>query len=310
MSRTLSFNLATVDLDGVMSAALEMEGNYWPLLALRDYGFVVPPLSMKELIEDWPASFAVLNELAHTIATDADLARLKLSPSGQRLALAIQHPSKLIAVGANYLSHLKEMGLPQEKWPLMPFFFVPPTTTMLGTGGFVRMPRDTHKLDWEIELAVVIGKRMSNVDLDEAMDGIAGYAVGVDLSARDLFRPALSPTQVDVARAKGQDTMKPFGPFITPAAFITNPHDLAMRLTVNGRVRQESRTSEMMYRIDEQISIISQFTTLEPGDVLFTGTPAGSATVDGYFLAPGDRIIAEIEGIGKLNVQIASARPA
>lgn len=262
---------------------------------------------MKKLLEDWPASFAALHTLAQKIATNADIARLKLSPSGKHLALAIQHPSKLIAVGANYVSHLQEMGLPQDKWPLMPFFFVPPTTTMLGTGSTVRMPHGTQKLDWEIELAVVIGKRMSNINREDAMGGIAGYAVGIDLSARDLFRPTLSPTQVDIARAKGQDTMKPFGPFITPAAFIAEPHNLAMQLTVNGNVRQQSRTSEMLYRIDEQISIISQFTTLEPGDVLFTGTPAGSATINGNFLAPGDRILAEIEGIGKLDVQITAA---
>jgi len=288
--------------------AIEIDGAYWPLDSLRRRGLRVPSLHVKELLLDWGANFAALQDLARQILTDAGLKELRFPQGLRHLELAIQYPNKVIAVGANYLSHLVEMGLPTGKWPLMPFFFVPPTTSMTGSGKFVLLPRDTKKLDWEIELAVVVGSRLSCVGREEALSAIAGYSVAIDLSARDLARPAQSPTLVDLARAKGQDTMKPFGPHITPAAFISDPHNLRMRLAVNGQVRQDGRTSDMMYRIDEQLSIISQFVTLEPGDVVLTGTPAGSATVRGDFLQAGDRIVAEIEGIGQLEVEVTDDR--
>jgi 2-keto-4-pentenoate hydratase/2-oxohepta-3-ene-1,7-dioic acid hydratase in catechol pathway len=187
----------------------------------------------------------------------------------------------------------------------MPFFFKPPTTTMVGPGRTVVVPTDTSQFDWEIELAVVIGRRLSHATEAEARRAIAGYSVGLDLSARDLTTPPDSPIQVDLARGKCQDTMSPMGPHIRPAAFVPDPQSLRLRLSVNGVVRQDASTSEMLYSIEEQISIISRFVTLEPGDVVFTGSPAGSAKAHGVaFLKAGDEIAAEIEGVGLLEVAV------
>jgi len=151
----------------------------------------------------------------------------------------------------------------------------------------------------------VIGARMREVDRAAAMAGIAGYSVSIDLSARDLIRLD-NPMQIDLVRGKAQDTMAPVGPYVVPAPFVRDPHALRLHLTVNGKTMQDGSTANMLYRIDEQISEISNFITLEPGDVLMTGSPSGSGGMHGQFLRPGDRIRAEIEEVGCLEVEITT----
>ncbi|MDB5875438.1 MAG: fumarylacetoacetate hydrolase family protein 10 [Ramlibacter sp.] len=300
----MKFGLATV-LDQRPVAALEVDGKYWSLEMLRGKGLDVPPgAGVKELLADWPAAFDRLAALADACADPrSDLPSLR--DGGARLQLPIQYPNKLIAVGANYSGHLAEMGLPVVRWNPMPFFFKPPTTSMVGPGRTVVIPTDTNEFDWEIELAVVIGKRLSHATEDEARRGIAGYSVGLDLSARELILPPGSAMHVDLARGKSQDTMSPMGPHIRPAAFVPDPQRLRLRLSVNGVVRQDASTSEMLYSVYEQLSIISRFVTLEPGDVVFTGSPAGSAKSHGVpYLKAGDEIAAEIEGVGLLEVAV------
>ncbi|HVZ45733.1 MAG TPA: fumarylacetoacetate hydrolase family protein [Ramlibacter sp.] len=286
-------------------AALEIDGMYWSLEALRARGQDVPRgRSVKELICEGEAAFDRLQALAIACA-DPRSGLPHLADAKSHLQLPILYPNKLIAVGANYSGHLAEMGLPIARWEPMPFFFKPPTTSMVGPGRTVVVPTDTSEFDWEIELAVVVGKRLSHASEAQARRAIAGYSVGLDLSARELIKPAGSAMPVDLARGKSQDTMSPMGPYIRPAAFVPDPHALRLSLRVNGVVRQDASTREMLYSIEEQLAIISRFVTLEPGDVVFTGSPAGSAKSHGVpFLQAGDEIAAEIEGVGLLEVTV------
>ncbi|KAL7963779.1 fumarylacetoacetate hydrolase [Trichoderma compactum] len=206
-----------------------------------------------------------LPSLKHTTEGQNVSGGSKINLDNAQLLTPIISPNKLVAVGANYTGHLKEMGLTAEKWASMPFFIRPPTTSLVGPG-----------------------------KTEEAAEGIAGYSIGLDLSCRDLI-PAGNELQVDLMRGIAQDTMAPCGPFIVPAKFLPDTSDLRIRLFVNDKPMMDSSTSEMMYKCDEQLSIISSYMTLEPGDVVFTGSPSGSAHVQ-------DRILAEIEGIGRLDV--------
>jgi 2-keto-4-pentenoate hydratase/2-oxohepta-3-ene-1,7-dioic acid hydratase in catechol pathway len=299
----MNFGLATL-IGQQALAALEINSRFWPLDRLRNAGLDVPALEVKEIFEDWFRNLPRLELLAQRCADDNSLSSLSIGAGEARLGIALQYPNKVIAVGANYAGHLVEMGLPAARWDPLPFFFKPPTTTMVGPGMTIVQPKTTRQLDWEIELAVVIGRRLTDATREEAWAAIAGYSIGLDLSARDLIPQPHSAVKIDLMRGKCQDTMCPFGPVIRPAQFVTDPHNLRLKLSVNGVIRQDASTSEMLYRIDEQLSIISQFVTLEPGDVILTGAPAGSGAAHGVFLKPGDLIEASIEQIGTLEVGV------
>src|SRR5260370_11100629 len=144
----------------------------------------------------------------------------------------------------------------------------------------VRIRKATDQFDWECELAVVVGKRLRDGGRDEASAAVAGYAIGLDRSCRDLMWVD-NDLQVDLVRGKAQDTMAPCGPAITPAKFVKDPTNLRIQLYVNDEKMMDGSTSEMIYKIDEQLSIISHFITLQPGDLLFTGSPSGSAREHG-----------------------------
>ncbi len=298
----MAFSLATVILDRGRVGAVETGGVFWSLDRLVAAGAKLGATSVKGLLENWTHSFAQLEQIATDCAGGIYGAELSIPRSAVRLDTPVRFPNKLIAVGANYASHLSEMGLKVAKWSPMPFFLMSPTTCLVGPGRTVRMPRDSNQLDWEIELAVIIGDRLVDASPARALSAIAGYSIGLDLTARDLVSPKDQPA--DFVRGKGQDTMAPCGPSMLPAQFVRDPHDLRLTLDVNGRRYQDGSTSEMIYRIDEQISIVSRFVTIEPGDIFFTGTPAGTGKKHGVFLKPGDRIRGEIGPIGMLEIEV------
>jgi 2-keto-4-pentenoate hydratase/2-oxohepta-3-ene-1,7-dioic acid hydratase in catechol pathway len=161
--------------------------------------------------------------------------------------------------------------------------------------------------DWEVELAAVIGKRSKRLTMANALDAVAGWTIGIDLSARDLNQAPNTFYKLDWVAGKGQDTCCPLGPRLVPAAFIKNPQDLALKLSVNGEVKQDARTSGMIFDLREQLVTLSAIMTLDPGDVILTGTPAGVGFPKKTFLKVGDKIDAEIESIGKLSVEIGEA---
>lgn len=298
----MTFSLATILQDQGDIGAIAIGDQLWPLDTLVAEKADLGATSVKGLLECWPISLPRLEKVALDCAA-GKYASLSVPRTSAKLATPIKYPNKLIAIGANYASHLSEMGMPVAKWSPMPFFIMSPTTCMVGPGKTVRMPRDSQQLDWEIELAVVVGERLVDATPEQAWRAIAGYSIGLDLTARDLLSPKGQPS--DFVRGKGQDTMAPFGPSVLPARFVADPHDLRLTLDVNGRRFQDGSTSEMIYRIEEQLSIVSRFVTIEPGDVFFTGTPAGTGKKHGVFLKPGDTIRAEIDPIGTLEVTVA-----
>ena len=298
------FTLATLRLGAVQFPAIGVGDAFWPLAAARPAGFAGLDTDIKGVLVDWAVAFPVLTDFAAACAAGRVPKSSAIAASAADFALPVQFPNKLIAVGANYADHLKEMNAEIAKTEHPVMFIKPPTTAMVGPGK-VYIPAGCTQFDWEVELAVIIGKRMRKVPRSEAMDGVAGYSVSVDYTARDFFFPKDYFFKADFLRGKGQDGTNPLGPVIVPAAFIRDPHDLRITLSVNGVMKQNASTGGMIYRIDEQLSSISQFVTLEPGDVVLTGSPAGVGLPRGEFLHPGDTVVATAEGIGELHMEIA-----
>jgi 2-keto-4-pentenoate hydratase/2-oxohepta-3-ene-1,7-dioic acid hydratase (catechol pathway) len=176
----------------------------------------------------------------------------------------------------------------------------------------VARPRGSQKLDWEAELVAVIGKAARNVPVEKALDYVAGYSIADDLSARDLSRrsalPPGNPFHFDWTAHKGFEGSCPLGPWITPAAEVPDPQALAIRLWVNGVLKQDSNTSRMIFSTAEQVAHLSSLATLHPGDLVLTGTPAGVGAGRNEFLQPGDRVEIEIEGLGRLEHWIDEER--
>jgi 2-keto-4-pentenoate hydratase/2-oxohepta-3-ene-1,7-dioic acid hydratase in catechol pathway len=229
-----------------------------------------------------------------------------------RLTVPLRYPSKVLCAGANYHGHLKEMGVDPPDGNGRPyFFFKPPTSTVIGPYDQIVLPQCTgRRIDWEAELAVVIGRRARHLEYEQAHEHIAGYTILNDISARDQLvrEDALAPPfGYDWISAKGQDTFCPLGPGITPAWFVEDPQDLTVRLTVNDRVKQDSTTADMIYSVRDLIVEASRLMTLEPGDVIATGTPAGIGAPRNDFLAPGDVVVVEIEGLGTLCNTVADS---
>ena len=292
------FTLATLRTAAGPKAALGVRDDYFLLSKLR------PDLAdwtCKSILQTWSTSVPTLETLAGSVIGNG-LAASGVSDAAAHLLTPVLYPDTLIAVGANYSGHLKEMGLAAGKWSSMPYFIRPPKTSLVGPGDTVVIPKTTKKFDWECELAVFLGARLRNADRDQAAAAVAGYAVGLDMSCRDLILTD-NDLKVDLMRGKAQDTMAPCGPAIMPARFVTDVNDLRIQLYVNEKKMMDASTAEMLYKIDEQLSIISQYMTIEAGDILFTGSPAGSAAEHGgCWLKPGDEIRAEIEQVGMLKV--------
>jgi 2-keto-4-pentenoate hydratase/2-oxohepta-3-ene-1,7-dioic acid hydratase in catechol pathway len=193
-------------------------------------------------------------------------------------------PSKVVAVGRNYADHAAELG---NEVPSTPLIFMKPSTSVIGTGDVIRLPASSQQVEHEAELAVVIGIPAKDVEPDKAMDHVLGYTAANDVTARDQQR-----ADGQFTRAKGYDSFCPIGPWIET---VLDPSDLRVTATVNGQIRQDGRTSQLVHGIPELIAFVSQVMTLLPGDVILTGTPAGVGP-----LQDGDSVSVEIEGIGTL----------
>jgi 2-keto-4-pentenoate hydratase/2-oxohepta-3-ene-1,7-dioic acid hydratase in catechol pathway len=207
--------------------------------------------------------------------------------------------------GANYRDHIEEMtGAPVDPAYVVPYHFLAPAGALGGHRAVVHRPRGCQQLDWEVELAAVIGSRASSIDVGQALDHVAGYSVANDFSLRDFaLRPDL-PLGVDWLRSKCYSGCLPMGPAIVPSAFVGDPQALRLSLSVNGEVMQDSTTALMVFSLAEQIAALSAIVPLLPGDIVCTGTPAGVGFARGQFLEPGDVTVAEVEAIGKLQSRI------
>jgi len=211
-----------------------------------------------------------------------------------RLLAPIPDPPKIICLTFNYPAHAKEQDLVSPKEPVI---FIKPRTTLCGTDSDIMCPNFIKQLDYEIELAVIIGKTCKNVDESESKDYIFGYMVFNDVSARDI-----QMRDKQFTRGKSFDTFAPCGPWITSADEVTNPQDLQLVTKINGQNRQDSSTKNMFIKIPSIISELSNVMTLEKGDIIVTGTPDGVAMNNPStpFLKNGDKIEMEIEKLGRI----------
>jgi len=281
-------------------SALMVDGRLYPLAALAAAGGKALPSSNVEIFADWERARAALAALA------ASAPRSGVAPVEAALAAPLLYPGKVLCAGANYYDHMAEMGFPgvKKETQRLFFFFKPPRNAVVGPGATVVMPRGTKKYDWEIELAAVIGKTARHVAVEEALGHVAGYTVALDMSARDFNQAPDQFYKFDWVAGKATDTACPMGPWIVPADALADVQNVALKLAVNGAVKQDSSTREMIFSVAEQIARASELMTLDPGDVVLTGTPAGVGVPKGTFLRPGDKIDAEIAGIGRLSVEI------
>ena len=280
--------------------ALMVDGKLYPLAALAAAAGKAAPASNVDLFVDWEKWKPVLAGLASSAANGG------IATVDAKLAAPLLYPGKVLCAGANYYDHMAEMGFPgvKKEAQRLFFFFKPPRNAVVGPGKTVTMPRGTKKYDWEIELAAVIGKTARYVSVQNALSHVAGYTVAIDLSARDFNQAPDQFYKFDWVAGKATDTACPMGPWIVPAEALGDVQNVGLKLAVNGTVKQDSSTSQMIYSVAEQIARASELMTLDPGDVVLTGTPAGVGVPKGTFLAPGDRIDAEIAGIGTLSVEI------
>ncbi len=204
------------------------------------------------------------------------------------------HVGKLLCIGRNYADHAAEMD---REVPDEPMVFLKPASALLRTGGAVQLPPQSQDVHHEVELVAVIGQKGKNIPRDEALDHVTAYAVGLDMTARDLQSKA-KQNRHPWSVAKGFDTFAPLGP-LTPASAIEDPQDLTIRLSVNGEVRQNASTRHLIFPVSELVHYCSQIFTLSPGDLLYTGTPSGVGPVE-----DGDELGASATGLDPLRVSV------
>lgn len=253
------------------------------------------PQTVHQAIEGGKEAIAALQQYIESVSSKSDsdyfipFSELKLGP-------CVPQPNKIICVGLNYRKHAEETNSPIPKFPIL---FNKFNNALAGPGDEVPLPRTSTKVDYEAELAIVIGKQAKYVSKEQALDYVFGYCNANDLSARDL-----QLRTVQWLLGKSCDRFAPIGPYLVTADEVGDPNQLRITCTVNGELRQDSNTADMIFHCDEIVSYISQHMTLEPGDIILTGTPEG--VVMGYpedkqvYLQPGDEVTIEIEKLGAL----------
>ena len=215
----------------------------------------------------------------------------------------VTHRPTVYCAGANYTDHLAEMG--GHAAADEPFHFLVPPAALSGHRSVAVRPAQMERLDWEVELAAVIGRRADAVTEQDSLGYVAGYTVANDLSCRDERAMSVPIFGINWLLQKGWRGLKPLGPALVPARFVPSPDALKLRLSVNGEERQNSSTGRMIFSLPQQIAALSALVPLEPGDLILTGTPAGTAAAHGNrYLVPGDHVVAEVEGVGSLTTYI------
>lgn len=257
-----------------------------------------PQYGVVELAEDGgrhPGTVSVLT--GDPIAMPVQLTGERLELDAVRLLAPVIPRSKVVAVGRNYAAHAAELG---HEVPAVPLTFFKPNTSVIGPGDAIVHPRTSQEVSFEGELAVVIGRICREVPQSRAAEVVFGYTVANDVTARDLQK-----SDGQWARAKGYDTFCPLGPWLTTHQSLEEVADLRIRTTLDGELRQDGRTAQMLRQIPELIAFITSYTTLLPGDVILTGTPEGVGT-----MRPGQEVSVEIEGIGTLTNTVTADRAA
>ncbi len=275
---------------------------------LDDGAVLAPPVlkqwrDMLDLLEDWPQASEILAAMSLVAAPVV---------GSYELLAPISWPRKVLCAGVNYRRHIREMGgtVPGAEW--QPFFFLkPPTTTVIGPADPIVMHRgEQARYDWEAELAVVIGVGGRDIATADALRHVAGYCVANDVTARGYHERPDVPAgafSYDWFAAKAIDASLPLGPGITPAFQVADPQDLRLRLWVNGELQQDESTADMICPVDQLVSAASAVVTLEPGDVISTGTPSGVGAGRGRHLEHGDVVRVAIDGLGEITNHVIDA---
>jgi 2-keto-4-pentenoate hydratase/2-oxohepta-3-ene-1,7-dioic acid hydratase in catechol pathway len=269
--------------------------------------------SVLAMLEDWSAAEPLLREVAGSIAAGTHASRgMELAQA--HLLAPLLYPGDIYCAGGNYTDHMAEMAAAMGR-PVAPtmkelgelpwHFMKSGRSSIVGPDAEVKLPAYSKMMDWEIELAAVIGRAAKDVAVEDALGYVAGYTIADDLSARDAMKrprtPAASPMHVDWVGHKCFDGSCPIGPWIVPAAQIPDPHQLGLKLWVNGELMQDSNTSQLIFNVAEQIAGLSSRVTLQPGDLILTGTPAGVGMARNRFLQKNDVVKLWIEQIGEMS---------
>jgi 2-keto-4-pentenoate hydratase/2-oxohepta-3-ene-1,7-dioic acid hydratase in catechol pathway len=291
--------LATYSKEGLVSCAILTDDGLIDIVSVWDGSD--PPRSVNEILERGPACLEKLAEKSAGAMIPLDSVKF-LAP--------IPRPGKILALAGNYIEHIKEAGLKlglsdSPRLTTVPRPFIMPATAVANPGDEIPWPVYSETIDYELELAVVIGRKAKDIEAEQAMEVIAGYTIVNDVSARTVtFKKnrAVRPWDefYDWLNGKWADGFCPMGPYLLTADEIEDVQNLDMKLTVNGQVRQKANTSQMIHTVAQVVSFLSHMMTLEPGDIIATGTPSGVGLATGNYLKAGDRIEATIDKLGTL----------
>lgn len=278
--------LATIQTPAGPRAAVLEDGYYIDLHATDP---ALPP-SMRDLLEQGPAAPKKSSETAKRPNA------VKYDAAGAKLLAPVPNPRKIICIGLNYKDHAAEGGVPIPREPVL---FSKYATALIGHGDPIVLPAVSNKVDYEAELVIVVGKGGRHLKAETAADHVAGYTIGHDVSARDW---QLEKDGKQWMVGKTFDTFAPCGPHLVTADEVRDPHSLPIRLRLNGETMQNSNTQQMIFNVGYLLAYLSQVFTLEPGDLIYTGTPpgVGFARKPPVFLKAGDVVEVEIEGLGVL----------
>ena len=299
------YRLVSYANDGPTKAGVLVGERIVPAASLLRGADGIDTSSVLGLLRNWDAVHQRLHDAAGNLPPGEGILLTQA-----KLLAPILYPGALYCAGANYWDHLEEMAEIAKrvtgKAPAMtkakdPYFFMKTTAgSIIGTGTPARLPPFSQQVDWEAELGAVIARPTRNIPEERALDAVAGYLIVNDLSARDLMKREGSPFGMDWVGQKCFEDAAPMGPWLTPAAYVSDPHNLAIKLWVNGVLKQNSNTGRLVHNVAEQIAYLSRHITLNPGDVIATGTPAGVGMPRGEFLKAGDEVRIEIGDCGEL----------
>jgi len=305
--------LATYRRSDRLAPALVLDQRLYDLDAALAAGLPALPEACRggiaRMLEAWPQTAPWLREAGPAAERLAASGAIRPVPAGERTVAAPYVPQRIFCAASSYAAHANEMGtVLAAKSQSKPYMFLKLSNTVVGDGDVVQLPPETAMLDWEVELAAVIGTRCRRVSAERALDHVACYTILNDVSARDLNVRSDYPFKHDWFQGKCHDTFAPLGPWLVPSWQIPDPQAVQLRLDVNGEPMQQDSTANMIWTVREQIAYLSTIVTLEPGDVVATGTPTGVGMGRGIYLKAGDTMVATVDGIGRLSNQVQAEK--
>ncbi|HCP00952.1 MAG: 5-carboxymethyl-2-hydroxymuconate delta-isomerase [Alphaproteobacteria bacterium] len=314
------FKLATVHAGRTPFVVMVIDDRGWSLNGVykawrqgKRGGALVGVTSIRLMLDDWAPNFEALCDMANFVAAGHALPELTVDMDAIRYLPPILGPGKMMYAAANYGGHIREMVeagtaktdeeranmLDRDKARVRPYSFLKAASCLSGAYDDIVIPPDTSKVDWEVELALAIGCTGKRIAAEHAMDHVAGFMTTNDISARDWNMREDWPTlRTDWFGGKSHDTFAPMGPYFVPSAFVPDYRDLRLTLKVSGETKQDGVAGEMVFSVEEQVEHCSTLVTLDPGDIISTGTPEGVGHAAGTYLKAGDVVETEVEGLG------------